>query len=85
MRSIARILIVFILIVPGSLTIGRPVLAQSGQKESFKSFEGIYLGFSPTDESDVIMGEIEITIRGADIKIRMATGLRIREEKMNIA
>jgi len=86
MRNIARIPIVFALIVAGSLSISRiPVLAQREQKESLKSFEGIYLGFSPTDESDVIMGEIEITIKGADIKIRMATGLMIQTEKMGVA
>ena len=84
MRSIVRMLIVFTLIVAGYLAISiTQALAQQEQKESLKSFEGIYLGFSPTDESDVMMGEMEITIKGADIKVRMATGHRIQEEKIS--
>ena len=49
-----------------------------------QDFKGIYLGFSPTDESDVLMGEIEITISDKTAKLRMATGLKIEEEEISL-
>jgi|SRR3989338_2469545 len=54
--------------------------ATGDQKMSLMLFEGTYVGLSPTDESAVGMGEIEITISVNVVKIRMATGLRIHEE-----
>lgn len=50
-----------------------------------KAYEGIYLGFSPTDESAVGFGEMEITISEKDVEVRMATGLKIQEEKISVA
>jgi len=46
-----------------------------------KEFNGRYLGFSPTDESAVGVGEMEVVINADKIKIRMATGLEIKEEE----
>ena len=42
---------------------------------------GTYLGFSPTDESPIAMGELEVTISESTIKFRMATGLKIHSEE----
>ena len=50
----------------------------------FEGFEGTYLGFSPTDESDVGYGEIEITIKEGKIAVRHATGLGVHAEKMSM-
>ncbi|OGZ05441.1 MAG: hypothetical protein A3C93_01065 [Candidatus Lloydbacteria bacterium RIFCSPHIGHO2_02_FULL_54_17] len=56
---------------------------QSASENTLAAFEGTYVGFSPTDESAVRMGEMEITIKGQEISMRMATGHRIQEEKMS--
>lgn len=42
---------------------------------------GVYMGFSPTDESGVVRGELEFTINDQWVKMRFATGLEIEEEK----
>lgn len=47
---------------------------------AFRPFRGVYLGFAPTDESDIGMGELEISITESTLKSRMATGLEIQEE-----
>ncbi len=47
-----------------------------------KDFLGKYVGFAPTDESDVRMGEIEAVISDEKIAIRMATGLAIEQEEL---
>lgn len=47
-----------------------------------KDFVGKYVGFSPTDESAVVMGEIEVVISEEKIAIRMATGLTIQNEEI---
>ena len=39
--------------------------------------EGIYVGFSPTDESAVGMGEMQLTITPFSCEIKMATGLKL--------
>lgn len=44
------------------------------------SYFGTYTGLSPTDESKIAMGEIEITINEQELKIRHATGLTINDE-----
>ena len=59
--------------------------ASSMKQGSLNDYEGVYLGLSPTDESAVMLGEMEITISGRDVKIRMATGTKIQEERMNVA
>jgi len=46
---------------------------------TIQDFLGTYRGFSPTDESAVGMGELEITITEESVKTRMATGLEIIE------
>jgi hypothetical protein len=48
-------------------------------------FFGKYLGFSPTDESSIGMGEMEMVIGQEKIAIRMATGLKIHVESMDIS
>jgi hypothetical protein len=45
-----------------------------------KDFEGTYIGISPTDESDVGMGEFAVVIDGQGVRSRMATGLEIQED-----
>ncbi len=50
-----------------------------------KEFEGRYLGFSPTDESNVGLGEMELVIDENKIKTRLATGLEILEEEMDVS
>ena len=44
------------------------------------SYFGTYVGLSPTDESKIAMGEIEVTINEQELKIRHATGLTINDE-----
>src|SRR3989338_1131248 len=44
-----------------------------------REFKGSYLGISPTDESAIATGEIEMIIRDNDVTIRHATGLTIME------
>ena len=44
------------------------------------TYFGTYLGLSPTDESKIAMGEIEITIDEQQLRIRHATGLKINEQ-----
>ena len=44
------------------------------------SYFGTYTGLSPTDESKIAMGEIEVTINEQGLKIRHATGLTINDE-----
>lgn len=46
-------------------------------------FMGVYRGFAPTDESAVALGEIEATITEETIVVRMATGLKIEEERLS--
>jgi len=46
-------------------------------------FEGQYLGFAPTDESEVGMGEIEVIITSTIIKLRIATGRKIHQEELS--
>lgn len=52
--------------------------------DEMNEFRGTYIGFSPTDESDVGFGELEITIDERLLKFRMATGLEIRKEEIPI-
>ena len=47
-----------------------------------REFKGSYLGISPTDESAIATGEIEMIIRDNDATIRHATGLTIMEETL---
>ena len=52
---------------------------------SLEIFHVKYLGFSPTDESAIGIGEMEVIISDDKIKIRMATGLKISEEEIDIS
>jgi hypothetical protein len=54
-------------------------------KLGMEKFFGKYRGFSPSDESSVGMGEIEMTIGSESVVIRMATGLKIHEETIAIS
>lgn len=54
------------------------------ERNSLEGWSGVYLGFFPTDESAIGIGEIEISI-DEEVKFRMATGLEIREEKIAAA
>ncbi len=47
---------------------------------NIKTYFGTYIGFSPTDESKIGLGEIEMIIDEHGLKMRHATGLTIREE-----
>ncbi len=49
-----------------------------------QKYFGAYLGLSPTDESKIALGEIELTIGENGIKIRHATGLKIQEEEFGL-
>lgn len=50
-------------------------------------YAGTYRGFSPTDESPVGMGELEVIIdtQANLLKVRMATGLEIQEGQVSLA
>lgn len=50
--------------------------------QDISQFYGKYRGVSPTDESAIRMGELEITIGKENVCYRMATGLRIQEEQV---
>lgn len=53
--------------------------------EVLDQLQGIYRGFSPTDESPIVMGELEISINQESLKSRFATGLNITEEEIPIS
>lgn len=51
----------------------------AGENEpKLSQLTGVYRGFAPTDESALMIGEIEVTISKDKIAIRMATGLEIQ-------
>ncbi len=54
------------------------------QESPLTAREGTYIGFGPTDESGVGLGELEVTIDSQAIKFRMATGLEIMEDEFEI-
>lgn len=45
-------------------------------------FAGIYRGLSPTDESALVAGEIEVTVTEKLLKINMATGITVLAEEI---
>ncbi len=47
---------------------------------AIQDYFGTYVGLSPTDQSKIGMGEIELTVSEKGLKIRHATGLKIQEE-----
>ena len=49
-----------------------------------REFKGVYRGFTPTDESNIGLGEIEISITDELVKFRIATGLKVVEEEFRI-
>ena len=50
-----------------------------------KEFQGTYLGFTATDESNAGVGEIEVVIDDNLVKIREATGLTIDESRAPVS
>ncbi len=62
-----------------------PEEARAEEKSVLDGLEGVYVGFSPTDESGIATGEFELTIEKDTIKMRMATGLEIQEDEVSIA
>lgn len=42
---------------------------------------GTYRGFSPTDESGVVLGELEVTITDDTVSFRFATGLKVESDE----
>lgn len=54
----------------------------SSPEHALKDFEGTYIGISPTDESDIGLGELEITIDATAVRSRWATGLEIQEDEI---
>lgn len=49
-------------------------------EHTIQHYFGTFTGLSPTDESKIAMGEIQVTINKEGIEIRHATGLTIRHE-----
>ncbi len=64
----------------------RAILASlNGEVRSpLEGLEGVYVGFSPTDESAVGMGEMQLTITPYSCEIKMATGLMIENNTLVI-
>lgn len=56
----------------------------SGIKSPFIGLEGTYKGFTPTDESAVMLGEIEVVIDDNWLLSHVATGLGIEEERVSV-
>ena len=50
-----------------------------------EQLQGTYRGFSPTDESPIAMGELEVSITREAMKIRHATGLRVDEGEIPLS
>lgn len=50
-----------------------------------EQLQGTYRGFAPTDESNIGLGELEISITQTFMKTRHAAGLRIDEEETPIS
>lgn len=55
----------------------------TGQRNPLKPFYGVYRGFSPTDESPIGMGELEISISRFLVHVAHATGLTIQRETIS--
>ncbi|MDB5193987.1 MAG: hypothetical protein JWN50_1 [Parcubacteria group bacterium] len=64
---------------------GRASAQQPASPSSLGSLEGTYRGFAPTDESAVMMGEMEIVISRESVSVRMATGLKIETHVMKLS
>ncbi len=47
-----------------------------------EEFYGVYRGFTPTDESAIALGEMELTLSKEGLVVRIATGLLIHEERI---
>lgn len=50
-----------------------------------QEFYGVYRGFTPTDESAIGIGELELTLSDEGLKIRFATGLMVQEETIPLS
>lgn len=53
-------------------------------EHGIQRYFGIFIGLSPTDESKIGMGEIQVTINEKGIEIRHATGLTVRHEFVSL-
>ncbi len=56
----------------------------SGKVYGIGDFQGTYRGLSPTCESPIAFGEIEVIVTDELIKIRHATGLKIDEAEISV-
>lgn len=57
-------------------------MVSSYQVLPIEKFYGKYVGVSPTDESPIAFGEMELILNKERVKIRMASGLEIITEEM---
>lgn len=53
-------------------------------EHSIQRYFGTFTGLSPTDESKIALGEIQITINATGIEIRLATGQTVRHEFVSL-
>ena len=53
-------------------------------EHEIQRYVGTFTGLSPTDESKIAMGEIQVTINQEGIEIRHATGLTVRYEFVSL-
>lgn len=60
-------------------------IATSVNAQSLSAQKGTYRGLTPTDESPIGMGEIEVTVDANKVKMRIATGLKIEEESFDLS
>jgi hypothetical protein len=81
------LILLFLAFVAACVSAGRqhaPMTRTSGPPESLADLAGTYRGFTPTDESAVAMGEIEITVGPDGARARIATGLEIQEDDIGL-
>jgi len=52
---------------------------------SLKDLQGTYLGFSPTDESPMAMGELEVTVTENSLKFKSANAHNVEEMEAPIS
>jgi hypothetical protein len=58
---------------------------QKSNNNTLEQFQGIYRGFSPTDESPIALGELEVSIDKETIKLKYATGLEIVTNQITLS
>jgi len=57
--------------------------AATEQPNNIAEYFGVYKGFTPTDESAICMGELEVKIDESKVSFRMATGLKIQKDEVS--